>query len=181
MLFNASNGGSNFEMALAFDDGTIATLFLSAPDWFGDQVPTPPAFGVESQEQFGLFFGAGLVDTGTPSVDLNVVEAIVSTASLLSGGYGDLTGKVLQSITFQNTATPNAATAIYAVTVQDAVGGGNDCPADFDGNGTVAVPDIFAFLSAWFAQGAGADFDENGTIAVPDIFAFLSAWFAGCP
>ena len=57
----------------------------------------------------------------------------------------------------------------------------DSCPADFDGNGTVAVPDIFAFLSAWFAQGNGADFDGNGTVAVPDIFAFLSAWFAGCP
>jgi hypothetical protein len=30
-------------------------------------------------------------------------------------------------------------------------------------------------------MGPGADFDGNGTIAVPDIFAFLSAWFTGCP
>jgi len=62
-----------------------------------------------------------------------------------------------------------------------AAGIGGACPADFDGNGTVAVTDIFAFLSAWFAQGPGSDFDGNGTVAVPDIFAFLSAWFAGCP
>ncbi len=55
------------------------------------------------------------------------------------------------------------------------------CAADFDAGGTVAVPDIFAFLAAWFAQDARADFDRNGTIAVPDIFAFLAAWFAGCP
>jgi len=54
------------------------------------------------------------------------------------------------------------------------------CAADFDGNGLVQVPDIFAFLSAWFAQGPGADFDGNGQVQVPDIFAFLSAWFAGC-
>ncbi len=54
------------------------------------------------------------------------------------------------------------------------------CAADFDGNGVREVPDIFAFLSAWFAQNPRADFDRNGTIAVPDIFAFLSAWFAGC-
>jgi len=27
----------------------------------------------------------------------------------------------------------------------------SSCPADFDGSGTVAVPDIFAFLSSWFA------------------------------
>jgi hypothetical protein len=55
------------------------------------------------------------------------------------------------------------------------------CPADFDASGTVAVPDIFAFLSAWFALDSAADFDNSGTISVPDIFAFLSAWFAGCP
>lgn len=58
--------------------------------------------------------------------------------------------------------------------------GTTGCEADFDGDGTVAVPDIFAFLSAWFANDSAADFDGNGSIAVPDIFAFLSAWFAGC-
>ena len=56
------------------------------------------------------------------------------------------------------------------------------CPADFDGNGVREVSDIFAFLSAWFANAAAADFDGSGLpVAVPDIFAFLSAWFAGCP
>jgi hypothetical protein len=59
--------------------------------------------------------------------------------------------------------------------------GAPPCLADFDGNGTVAVPDIFAFLSAWFAQSPSADIDDNGLIQVPDIFAFLSLWFAGCP
>ena len=54
------------------------------------------------------------------------------------------------------------------------------CPADFDHNGQVQVPDIFAFLSAWFAGDPAANFDANLAITVPDIFAFLSAWFAGC-
>jgi len=54
------------------------------------------------------------------------------------------------------------------------------CPADFDLNGTVAVPDIFAFLSAWFAQDPRANYDGVAGITVPDIFAFLSLWFAGC-
>lgn len=54
------------------------------------------------------------------------------------------------------------------------------CPADFDGNGDVEVPDIFAFLSAWFAMDPGADVDGVPGIAVPDIFFFLSLWFAGC-
>ncbi len=62
---------------------------------------------------------------------------------------------------------------------------GNDttpcCRADFDNNGTLAVPDIFAFLSAWFGGDLRADFNNSGGNDVPDIFAFLSAWFAGCP
>jgi len=55
------------------------------------------------------------------------------------------------------------------------------CAADFDCSGSVGVPDIFAFLSAWFAQSPTADIDGNPGITVPDIFAFLSLWFAGCP
>jgi hypothetical protein len=55
------------------------------------------------------------------------------------------------------------------------------CRADFNQDTDVAVPDIFAFLSAWFAGDASANFDGEGSSpTVPDIFAFLSAWFAGC-
>jgi len=52
------------------------------------------------------------------------------------------------------------------------------CPTDLDNNGATDVPDLFAFLSLWFAGNAAADWDGVGGIAVPDIFAFLSAWFA---
>ena len=55
------------------------------------------------------------------------------------------------------------------------------CLADWDASGVREVPDIFAFLSAWFAQDLRADVDGSGALAVPDIFFFLSAWFAGCP
>ena len=54
------------------------------------------------------------------------------------------------------------------------------CPAEIDGDAALGVPDIFAFLSLWFASDPRADFDGVPGIAVPDIFAFLSAWFAGC-
>jgi hypothetical protein len=57
---------------------------------------------------------------------------------------------------------------------------GELCVADFDENGTVQVPDIFSFLSAWFAGDSEADIDGVPGIGVPDIFAFLSLWFAGC-
>lgn len=54
------------------------------------------------------------------------------------------------------------------------------CFADFDGDGEVLVPDIFAYLSAWFAQDSAADVDGVEGITVPDIFFFLSAYFASC-
>jgi hypothetical protein len=31
------------------------------------------------------------------------------------------------------------------------------------------------------AEECRADFDRSGSVGVPDIFAFLSSWFAGCP
>lgn len=55
------------------------------------------------------------------------------------------------------------------------------CPADFNGDELLEVPDIFSFLAAWFAADPLADFNEQGGITVQDIFAYLSAWFEGCP
>lgn len=68
---------------------------------------------------------------------------------------------------------------------------GDDCAADFDGNGAVEISDIFVYLNAWFAgcdgtmsgapcNGADADFDGNGSVEISDIFVYLNAWFSGC-
>lgn len=56
------------------------------------------------------------------------------------------------------------------------------CYADFNKSGVKDVADIFAFLSAWFANSPFSDVggDGTGTRDVSDIFQFLSAWFAGC-
>jgi hypothetical protein len=51
------------------------------------------------------------------------------------------------------------------------------CDADWCEDGEVGVPDIFCFLSDWFAMDAEARC-FGGTCEVPAIFAFLSAWFA---
>lgn len=55
---------------------------------------------------------------------------------------------------------------------------GSPLALDVDGDLTIGVPDIFAFLSAWFA--GNADVDGDGFTGVPDIFAYLSRWFTGC-
>lgn len=54
------------------------------------------------------------------------------------------------------------------------------CDVDLNGSGSADVPDVFAFLSLWFAGSTEADFDGANGIGVPDIFGFLAAWFAGC-
>ncbi len=51
------------------------------------------------------------------------------------------------------------------------------CDADWDGDLVVGVPDIFAFLSDWFAEEPGARC-YGGTCGTPAIFAFLSTWFS---
>jgi len=58
-----------------------------------------------------------------------------------------------------------------------ATGGPAFCDADWCQDGTVGVPDIFCFLSDWFANDPVAR-NYGGTNGVPAIFAFLSEWFA---
>ncbi len=68
--------------------------------------------------------------------------------------------------------TPGAIGGVPAsLTLRACVG----APADWDCSGIVNVPDIFVFLSDWFA-GRG-DFSADGVCDVPDIFQFLSSWF----
>jgi hypothetical protein len=58
---------------------------------------------------------------------------------------------------------------------------GNPCRADFNGDHTVSVQDIFDFLNAWFAGSPSTDADLSGHLEVADIFAFLNLWFAYNP
>ncbi len=55
------------------------------------------------------------------------------------------------------------------------------CPADLDGDGTVAVADLLALLGAWGPNpGHPADLDGDGSVAVPDLLVLLAAW-GPCP
>ncbi len=50
--------------------------------------------------------------------------------------------------------------------------------ADYDGDGSVEVTDLLAFLADWFVLDPGADFDGSGVVDVVDLLAFLSFWYA---
>ena len=53
-----------------------------------------------------------------------------------------------------------------------------DCPGVFLGSGSSCTP---AVIGGTINPCCPADFDGQNGLGVPDIFAFLSAWFAGCP
>ncbi|MCA9303304.1 MAG: hypothetical protein KC996_04205 [Phycisphaerales bacterium] len=55
------------------------------------------------------------------------------------------------------------------------------CAADFTGDGTLDIFDVFAFLDAFNAMDPSADFVVDGIFDVFDVFAFLDAFNAGCP
>ncbi len=106
----------------------------------------------------------------------------------LSNLAGHIAGATTSSLTISNAGTDDAV--YYDCVGSNACGGTIStarqltvCTADFNCSGrpnAVAVDDIFAFLTAWFALDPRADINGIGGITVPDIFAFLTAWFAGC-
>jgi DNA-binding beta-propeller fold protein YncE len=51
---------------------------------------------------------------------------------------------------------------------------------DVDGNFTVNVLDIFAFLNYWFAGDPRGDFNGVNGATVQDVFDYLNAWFSSC-
>jgi hypothetical protein len=48
---------------------------------------------------------------------------------------------------------------------------------DWNGDGLLAVQDIFDFIGDWFA--GDGDANEDGAQNVQDVFDFVNAWFAG--
>ena len=53
----------------------------------------------------------------------------------------------------------------------------SECPADFNGDGVVNVPDLIFLLGEWGDNpGSPADFDGDGLVRVPDLLIVLGAW-----
>lgn len=49
--------------------------------------------------------------------------------------------------------------------------------------GSVSPPsncNLFAYLLSWFERSPSADYNGNGTVDVTDLFDYLTAWFQGC-
>jgi hypothetical protein len=160
--------------------------------------PVPAAVGAFTFTNFGTG-GVAIADNGDviyfatwsdPDTSRNQ-GIFVNDELVVQKGVTVIEGAVLSTMSAVSdniSASGNGRYIIFEGTLTDTRDGAflidrgeAPCPADFDNNGTVAVPDIFAFLAAWFAQDSSADFNGDTAVTVPDIFAFLSAWFAGCP
>lgn len=186
LLYDASEGGGNFDMTLEFTDSTSVTVTLHAPDWFADGNGTAnaPLAGVESQtvlagpqsggDGFASTQNTDLAVRGNP---LNVTEAVVSADSLMTGLGFDVAGKSLAFITFDSGFGGSQAVGIYAAALSD---GGNDCQVDVNNDGVIDFFDLQLFLN-WYATGnLNADFANDGVLDFFDLQSFLNLYSAGC-
>jgi len=135
----------------------------------GDVLPTT------AQVLFFAGAGRGLVQVARAGDAVDVggssrtVREILFGSGRPQGGHGQFNSDavLLYELVFTDRSRGLFKTAVI-------------CPADFDGSGIVLVPDIFAYLSAWFGQLPSAEWDGVPGIDASDIFAFLAQWFEGC-
>lgn len=106
-----------------------------------------------------LAMGSGVDAAGTPT--------LIRTMAVLPNGDLVIGGDFLNA--------GGQSSARFARWVDDCAPA--FCDADWCHDGDVGVPDIFCFLSAWFALDDAA-VNYGGSPGVPAIFAYLAEWFA---
>ncbi len=165
------------------------TIFT--PEFLGHKTPTPNFYAglIDDAAIWDGALSAGDVaelhngGAGLPANQLN-------TSGLAFSLLGDVPpGAAIDPETgaFTWTAPPEPVSHVFTVRVTD---GGVPplfdeetitvtvtaaCPADLDGSGTVAVPDLLLLLAAWGTSGPG-DLDGDGTVGITDLLALLEAW-----
>lgn len=149
-LYTASNSGGDFLVTLNFTDSTSVSVYVNAPDWFADfdPEPTPPLDGVEWQYKLpgNLSDGDGFAatqsqDAAIPGAPLIACEAVITTDSLNTGVGFNMSGKMLESVTFDATDlpffNPDAAITILALNVN-----GSAVTLDANWNGMVHASEL---------------------------------------
>ncbi|MCB9853700.1 MAG: hypothetical protein H6819_11435, partial [Phycisphaerales bacterium] len=196
VLYNAGNGGGNFRMTLGFTDASTVSVTLNAPDWFANNngSPSAPQTGVATQAKLPgpLSSGDGFAaasdnDRGNPDQPLNCIQAVVTAASLQSGLGFDVTGRQLNSITFDTfQGGGGAGNAVFAVSYYNPTTGACTCPGDANLDNQLDGSDVQSFVDCLLG-GMGdcscADVDGMNGTDMGDIAGFVSNLLAGpaCP
>ncbi len=197
ILYDASEGGGDFDMTLGFTDNSSVTVRFDAPDWFANNNPIaqPPGPGVAEQSRLtgplsggDGFDGAGNVDRGLAAQPLNVIHGRVTAASLLAGPQNfDVVGRQLNSVTFNNWA-PNsignnaAGVGIYAASMVTPAPGDCTCPGDLSGDQQLAGDDVQGFVDCLLGAGGDcscADVDGAGGATLDDVDDFVQKLLDG--
>ena len=110
---------------------------------------------------------------GASQLNVGAIGVLESTSGGATGLWASQTLGAPGYLAF-NSLPVHVHSGVFAYRV------GTGCAADYNGDGSPTVQDIFDFLAAWFAGNPAADFNGTGGIAVQDIFDFLASWFGGC-
>ena len=84
-----------------------------------------------------------------------------------------ITGSMIPIIDPGNNTPLGLVMDVYA-------GEGNDCPADFNGDGFIDFFDLNLFFEAFDAGAVTADFNADGFIDFFDLDLYIEAFEAGC-
>ncbi|OAB62981.1 hypothetical protein AY599_15005 [Leptolyngbya valderiana BDU 20041] len=114
----------------------------------------------------GVAGGASVVGTfDSTSGDGAIVIANGDASLLNSFDYDSMNASVVDLLTEQLRWLPTP---------------GDDCYADFDGDGSLTIFDFLAFQNAFDGGDPAADCDEDGILTLFDFLCFQNAFDAGC-
>jgi hypothetical protein len=180
------NGGTNSDI-----DGGSTTLTSPALNFTAGEISICYSYQFATSAQTandGLFVEVSsngtsgpwtLVATHQTDYSTRWVPHSISQSALTTAGVTNTANMRVRFRAVDGDTNNNVEAALDSFKILSSAG--DDCPCDWDNSGDLAVPDIFAFLSSWFANDPAANFDGVNGIGVPDIFAFLACWFSNCP
>ena len=157
----------------------VACLTQAHPEWTVDQVRTALMSSGDWYELFGEpdelnIFGYGVPDGVTALAGDCNGNGIADADEIAMGKASDCDGN----------GVPDECDIEFG-TLADDDGDGvpdscSDCPADFNGDGSLDILDFVAFQNAFVNGDAGADCDGNGSLNILDFVCFQGLFSAGC-
>jgi|TARA_B100000959_G_scaffold286729_1_gene366797 subtilisin family serine protease len=174
------NLDSLIAVAAMSSNGTLASfsthgsgLFISAP---GEGIRTTDRSGGDGYDS-----GNTVTIDGTSFASPYTAGVVALLLSVDSSLTPDQIEEILSSTAVDYGSSGYDTTFGYgfinALNALEAVGGGQPCVGDVDGDEVVGVSDLLAVVDAWGAcSGCNADVDGDGTVGVSDILAVVDAW-----